>query len=125
MSNMEQTVQNLEVAGRSGVGTLTDKEQAVIAEAQAVYAESLPVPCSKCRYCVPCPFGIDIPYNFELYNSMSAMPETAQLMKNIYAMFPPTQQASHCSECGQCEQKCPQHLPIPQSLKQVDAALRG
>ena len=125
MSDMEQTVQNLEIAGRSGIGTFSDQEQAVIAEAQSVYAESRPIQCSKCGYCLPCPFEVDIPYNFELYNSMSAMPETALLMKNIYAMFPPTHQASNCSECVQCEQKCPQNLPIPQLLKQVDIALRG
>jgi len=125
MSNMEQTVQNLEIAGRSGVGTLTGQERAVIAEAQSVSAESRPIQCSKCRYCLPCPSGVDIPYNFDLYNSMSAMPETALLMKNIYLMFPPAHQASTCSACGACEQKCPQHLQIPQWLKQVDAALRG
>ena len=125
MSNMEQTVQNLEIAGRSGVETFTGKEQTVIAEAQKVYGESLPIPCTKCGYCLPCPFDVDIPSNFELYNSMSAMPETASLMKNIYAMFNSNRQASHCTECGQCEQKCPQHLTIPQFLKQVDKALRG
>jgi len=124
MSNMEQTVQNLAIAGRSGVRTLTDKDQAVIAEAQSVYTESRPVQCSKCRYCLPCPSEVDIPYNFELYNSMSAMPETASLMKNIYLMFASSHQASNCNECGQCEQKCPQYLPIPQLLKQVDTALR-
>ena len=125
MSNMAQTVQNLEIAERSGIGTLTGKEQAIIAEAQSAYAESCPISCSKCRYCLPCPSEVDIPYNFELYNSMTAMPETAQLMKNIYGMFAPVHQASNCSECGQCEQKCPQHLPIPQLLKQADTALRG
>ena len=124
MSNMDQTVQNLEVAGRSGIGTLTDDERAVISEAQTVYAESLPIACSKCGYCLPCPSGVDIPANFELYNNMTAMPDTALLMKNMYGMFAPSRQASHCTECGQCEQKCPQHLTIPHYLKQVDVALR-
>jgi len=125
MSNMEQTVQNLEIAGRSGVGTLTAEEQAIVAEAQSMYAEMLPIQCTKCGYCLPCPSGVAIPTNFDLFNSMSAMPETASLMKNIYAMFAPALQASNCSACGECETKCPQHLAIPEYLKQVDEALRG
>ena len=125
MSNMEQTVQNLEIAGRSGVGTITEKERAVIAEAQKTYSESLPIPCTKCRYCMPCPSGVDIPCNFEMYNNMSAMPETAPLMRNMYGMISPKEQASGCTACGQCETRCPQHLTIPQYLKQVDAALRS
>ena len=126
MSNLEQTVQNLEIAGRSGVGTMTEKERAVIAEAQELYSDSFPVQCTKCRYCMPCPFEIDIPFNFELYNNISAMPDSATLMKIIYAnVLAPKQQAANCTACGECEKKCPQHLTIPQFLKQADAALRG
>ena len=126
MSNMEQTVQNLEIAGRSGVGTMTETEQAVIAEAQTQYSDSFPVQCTKCRYCMPCPFEIDIPFNFDLYNNISAMPETGTLMKIMYAnVLAPKQQASSCTECGECEKKCPQQLTIPQFLKQADKALRG
>ena len=124
MSSMEQTVQNLEIAGRSGVGTLAAEEQDVIAEAQKLYKDSFPVQCTKCRYCMPCPFEVDIPFNFELYNNISAMPDSATLMKIMYSnILSSTQQAAHCTECGECEQKCPQHLPIPQLLKQVDATL--
>ena len=125
MSNMDQTVQNLEIAGRSGVGTFTEKEQAVIAEAQTMYTDSFPVQCTKCRYCMPCPFEVDIPFNFELYNNITAIPGSATLMKIMYAnVLAATQRASHCTACGECEQKCPQHLTIPQFLKEADAALR-
>ena len=125
MSNMEQTVQNLEIAGRSGVRTLTGNEQAVIAEAQQAYQDSFPIQCTKCRYCMPCPSGVEIPNNFELYNNALAMPKTQTLMKIFYANMPiPTQQAAHCTDCGQCETKCPQQLAIPKLLKQVDAALK-
>ena len=123
MSNMEQTVQNLEIAGRSGVGTLTDKEKAVMAEAQKIYDQLLPIKCTKCRYCLPCPFGVDIPFNFEQYNNAIAMPETAYLAKALYGMMAPSQKASHCTNCGQCEKKCPQQLAIREYLKQVDTAL--
>ncbi len=124
MSNMDQTVQNLEIAGRSGFGKLSEKDRAVIAEAQKAYDESLPVKCTKCHYCIPCPFGIDIPYNFELYNNASAIPKTAQLMKTIYTtMLAPTQKAAHCTACGLCEGKCPQHLAIRDYLKQADVVL--
>lgn len=125
MSNMEQTVQNLDIADRGGVGTLTDKEKAVIAEAQKIYDQLMPVKCTKCRYCMPCPFEVDIPYNFELYNSFAAMPKTAFLSRTLYGMMPPSHKAEHCTSCGQCEDKCPQHLTIREYLKQVAAALAG
>ena len=125
MSNMEQTVQNLEIADRSGVGTLTDKEKAVMTEVQKIYDQLLPIKCTKCRYCLPCPFEVDIPFNFEQYNNAIAMPETAYLAKALYGMMTPTHKASHCTNCGQCEKKCPQQLAIREYLKQVDAALTG
>ncbi|MDR1383184.1 MAG: aldo/keto reductase [Planctomycetaceae bacterium] len=122
MSNMEQTVQNVEIAEKSGVGTLTDVEKSVIAEAQKIYDETLPIKCTKCKYCVPCPFEVDIPYNFELYNNMIAIPgnnNPKTLAKNLYAMLDREHRAGNCKDCGQCEQKCPQHLSIRKNLKLI------
>jgi len=125
MSSMEQTVQNIETAGRSGIGTLTEEEKSIIAEAQKTYDETLPIKCTKCKYCIPCPFEVDIPINFELYNNMIAMPgdNTRTLAKNCYGMLAPTHRAGNCKNCGQCEQKCPQHLPIRENLKLIDDAI--
>jgi len=124
MSNMEQTVQNIEIASRSGIGTFTQEEHALISNAQAIYNESTPIKCTKCRYCVPCPSGVEIPLNFETYNNAIVMPDTHQLAKNLYGMLLPEQQAGHCTECGACEEKCPQQLPIQNLLKQVAKHLK-
>jgi len=125
MSNMEQTVQNVEIAGRSGVGTLTKKELETIAVAQKAYHDLIPIRCTKCGYCMPCPAGVDIPVNFEAYNNAIAFPENATLSRNLYAFLTPEHRAGHCAECGQCEEKCPQHLPIRKHLQTVAKHLGG
>lgn len=123
MSSMEQTAQNIEIADRAQPGSLTKAEQAFIERVQKVYRKSMPVACTKCRYCLPCPASVDIPMNFAYYNDAVAAPESIVLNKTLYGIMPPEHRASHCTACGECESKCPQHLPIRKHLKEVSQLL--
>ncbi len=126
MSDMEQTIQNIESANQSGVGTMTDDEQALIAKLQEAHKELAPIPCTKCNYCMPCPSGVDIPSLFELYNTAEVMEGVmTQQSKTLYNLtVDRTQQAHNCTECGECTTKCPQQIPITEYLKKIDAQFR-
>ena len=97
---------------------LTDNERKTIAEALAAYRKSGAVPCTACRYCSPCPAGVDIPRNLAIFNQVKAggRPFYAKL---IYDAMPEEQRASSCIACGVCKRKCPQKIDIPEQMKQV------
>jgi len=133
MSSFEQVKQNLEIAERGTVGNLTTEEQEFIGTLQEAYEESQPIKCTKCAYCTKdCPAGVDIPYNFEVYNNyMGALalnpdiPKGMALCKILYDLMKPEQRADRCTECGNCESVCPQKLPIRELLAKTHATLGG
>ncbi len=119
MSSMEQLIENIRIASNAYVGCLTDEEIRLIDEVTQKYFELKPIDCTNCKYCMPCPNGVDIPWNFALYNE-SQMHEMYDDMKRAYKKpDKQTRTASNCIECGVCENKCPQKLPIRELLKKV------
>jgi len=79
--------------------------------------------CTNCRYCMDCPQGVDIPRHMGLWNNWKTWgleDWTRQEMGRI----PEARQATHCNECGECEEKCPNELPIRERLKEL-RQLRG
>jgi predicted aldo/keto reductase-like oxidoreductase len=124
MSTMEQVEENLASAAASGVGTLTDAELETIERARQTYETLCPIRCTACGYCMPCPNGVDIPYNFRLYN-YGVMYENLRAARGWYrfmfdeslAMFEgdfhrAKGRAALCTQCRVCEEKCPQEIPI-------------
>ena len=84
------------------------------------------VGCTGCRYCMPCPQGVDIPGNFHYYNLMyidKKMAARVEFARNVGLLKDPGF-ASQCVECGKCELHCPQHIQIRDLLKKADKALR-
>ncbi|MGB2823232.1 MAG: aldo/keto reductase, partial [Phycisphaerae bacterium] len=73
MSTLEQVERNVASACRSGVGSLGKEGLDLVARVQAEYRELSPIPCTKCGYCMPCPNGVDIPRNIELYNNSTVL----------------------------------------------------
>ena len=123
MSSEEQMEQNTAFAARSSVGMLDNGGLEVIEEAQKVFDEFDTVPCTGCSYCMPCPKGVGIPYNFVVYNNYKTGADFAEEKKrydNWVPMF--GQKASACVECHQCEQICPQHIKVSEKLKLVAEA---
>ena len=97
---------------------LTDAERQVIAEALAAYRKSGAVPCTACRYCSPCPVGVDIPRNLALLNQVKGGLPLFHA-KLVYDAMGEDERASSCVGCGACLKKCPQQIKIPTFMKQI------
>ncbi len=123
MSAMQHVEENVASAGTSGIGTLTDEELAFIGQVRTKYEELCPIPCTKCEYCLPCPNGVNIPRNFELYNE-GVMYEKPDHARTGYTMwFPEPERADQCIQCRECEEKCPQGIPISEWMPVVHQVL--
>jgi predicted aldo/keto reductase-like oxidoreductase len=116
MSTMRHVEENLVSAGRSGPGTLTQEELALVERVQEKYNELGYIGCTKCDYCQPCPEGVFIPGIIEVLNQNYT--NTRDETKAAYhAAIPEEGRASHCEQCGECEEQCPQALPIMSLMK--------
>ncbi len=122
MSTMEHVEQNVASASQSGPGTLTKQELDVIARARDRYQELSPIPCTDCRYCLPCPNGVDIPRVFEVYNEAMIYGDE-QGARIAYLWLDEEERANLCVECGECLEKCPQQIEIPDWLAKAHELL--
>ena len=118
MNTMDQLNENLQYAERALPGKLTEHELTLYGRVKAAYRERTKIDCTKCEYCKPCPCGVDIPGCFEVYNNVF-MYNDDTTSRQAYLNFMSDVCASKCSECGECEEKCPQALPIRENLKKV------
>jgi len=122
MSTMEQVHQNVAAAERSRVGSLTEEDLALIRRVRDKHNELCPTPCTQCRYCMPCPNGVDIPHNLGALNS-AAMYDAYSDERRRYQHMPEEARASACIECRQCEDLCPQSIEISAWMSVVHEVL--
>ena len=121
MSNLPQVKENIEIASSSGVGLLSPEELKIIERAREAFERLPSINCNACKYCLPCPNGVNISRNFELYND--AFQKIAfEDARRKYLALPEEERASSCLGCGDCEDLCPQELPIPELLEKVARA---
>lgn len=118
MSTMEQLMENIEIADRLLPNSIDDKGLALIEQVRATYESRIQVPCTQCKYCMPCPHGVEIPRAFTLYNRAHIF-NAADSIKEQYNATSVEAKASNCKECGLCEPQCPQKIQIIQMLKEV------
>lgn len=119
MSTMEQLNENLRLADICPVGSLDDSEIKLYQKVRRAYIKRVPILCSECRYCMPCPYGVAIPSNFGVYNEAMMFNDQKRHSRE-YAMFiPENARANKCTNCGACVPKCPQKIAIPDELKKV------
>lgn len=124
MSSMDQVVENIKFAEGGMADSLKPKEVSLIREVRDAYKRMFKVGCTGCAYCMPCQVGISIPNMFSLYNDSFVFPHKAEASAFLYNRFlKPELRASACVECGACEEKCPQHIPIREELKNVHKKL--
>ncbi len=125
MTTMEQVEQNLASAGRSGIGSLGKGDLELIDSIRARYRERTPIPCTRCGYCMPCPNGVDIPGNFELYNNGIIHDDMRGSCMSYARFMDEKERASACEQCEECEEKCPQKIRISELMPKVHASLSG
>jgi predicted aldo/keto reductase-like oxidoreductase len=125
MSRMAQVEEDIELANRSRVGSLSAADLGLIAQMRQKYLERTVIPCTKCAYCMPCPNGVDIPRNFELFNDAYLHDDLPESQFVYHTFFPAKEHASECLECHDCEPLCPQKIPISEWMPKVAAALGG
>jgi predicted aldo/keto reductase-like oxidoreductase len=125
MSTMVQVIENVNLASESAVGMFTESDQQTIEKARQAYHSLRPVQCSGCRYCQPCPSGVDIPTVFQIYEDsvMYGDPRLGQFRYNGPFGINQDQRADKCTECGECLEKCPQKIDIPTWLKKAHEAM--
>ena len=118
--------ENCRTASEATAGELTAADLGVLEEVRRSIREGEKVGCTGCRYCMPCPKGVDIPGIFRCYNAMymeSKLQGRSQYIQTVTLTKTPTF-ATQCIECGKCEQHCPQGIHIREKLKEADKALR-
>jgi len=123
MSEMQHVEENLKSAVNSGVGSLTAEELDLVNRVSKKYRSLSPIPCTDCKYCMPCPSGVTIPRIFTIYNSYKMYGDEDAAKRSYNQFTKPENRADQCVECGKCEQACPQQIEIIDWLKKAHAFL--
>ena len=125
MNEESHIIQNMNTASQALPGSLTEKEKNIIEEVKKIYLSKIKVNCTKCQYCMPCPFGVDIPGNFAMYNEYGIYGNFEDAKYTYNEMSRLKKSDALCKECGRCEPLCPQSIPIPQRLKEITKLFIG
>ena len=127
MNSEDQVLVNAAVASTAFPNSMPNAQIEVIKKAQAWFDSKIKVPCTGCRYCVPCPKGVSIPEIFDHYNTASMrglLEETGKTFLTDYKkLVEENHGANQCVNCGACAKLCPQHISIPEMLKEAHNSL--
>ncbi len=121
MSTMEQVEDNLSTF--SDYEPLSDAERDIIDRVADLLRARVQNGCTGCRYCMPCPAGVDIPRCFSIWNQYHIYENVNEARWNWTKTMDAAQKASNCIKCGKCEQVCPQHIAIREDLARLQAEL--
>jgi uncharacterized protein len=131
MNREDHIEENLRIADDAHPESLSEAELGLVARAAEAYKSLMKVGCTGCRYCMPCPSGVNIPTCFDIYNSMHLFGDK-NVAKVLYLLrlggvegSGTSSYASLCEQCGTCEEVCPQHLPIQELLQDVARDFEG
>lgn len=123
MNDIKHIEENINVASNTLVGSLDEEKLYLIKKVKGIYKELMKVPCTGCNYCMPCPYGVDIPYAFSMLNSKYYFNKKHTGVQ--YITFTSgisggkPSGADLCIGCGRCEKLCPQNIKIIDELKNV------
>ena len=123
MSTMEQVQENIAAAERSGVGKLNQADLNLFDRVREAYKNLYPIPCSGCRYCMPCPNDVAIPSIFEIYNDGVAYNVPNRGRGRYIDSLLDGRRGDLCVQCNICVDACPQKIDIPDWLEKIHALL--
>lgn len=126
MNSIEMIEENCKIASEAEIGSYGGSELKMISDIKEYINENTKVNCTGCRYCQPCPKGVDIPGIFAAYNHMFSEGKRQgrrEYFQAVSLRLEPAE-ASLCIKCGKCELHCPQSIPIREKLVEADKALR-
>lgn len=115
MGSEKMVAENIGYADKSAAGMLSDDDLAMLRKAKTAFDELTAVNCTGCEYCMPCPFGVEIPKVFAAYNNITT--GGRRLVKEIMPDIEYT--AGRCEKCGKCVKACPQQINIPEKLRSI------
>lgn len=122
MAKMEHIKENLETF--TAFKPLSADEEAALFRAADIAARQATIPCNDCKYCMPCPYGLDIPAILSFRNRMKTMEKPLSARETLAAYekaIPESlRRAEHCTGCGRCSPHCPQQLDIPSEIAAID-----
>ena len=134
MSDLNQVVDNINTM--TDFKPLTAEEQKMVQNPSDSAGNPNLINCTDCRYCMPCPYGVDIPGNFKVFNDYGAaldvdkIRQASQLttserefLVRYKNAIPKAARADHCIHCGKCLRLCPQHLTIPDYMRKIDSLM--
>jgi len=130
MNEEEHIEENLRIADEAFPNSLQTEELQLIGEVKNKYRELMETGCTGCRYCLPCPAGVEIARCFEFYDAATTFGNKRQ-KQLLYALGlgvlhgGEPAYASKCKKCGKCEKHCPQDLPIMKLLDDVSEDMEG
>ncbi len=127
MNSLEMVKDNTEYADRAEIDSFTKEDKELLQEVVKAINEKMKVPCTGCRYCMPCPRKVDIPGTFSAYNKYYTDSKFVALKEYLMctALRKDSTSAANCIECGKCEQHCPQKIEIRKELKKARKKLEG
>ena len=130
MNDEGQLAENLQTARETLPNSLSPDEEAMMAAARDAWRSAMKVPCTGCGYCMPCPFGVNIPECFNLWNnhSLRAQGRGASIEYVVRlggAMGDTPGNAGLCRACGTCVKLCPQQIPIIDALSEIQQIYEG
>ena len=126
MNSVEMVQANCRTASEAQANALTEEDFETLERVKRAIREKEKVGCTGCRYCMPCPKGVDIPGIFRSWNTMyteSRREGRSQFIQTVGLTREPAF-ASQCIRCGKCEQHCPQSIPIREKIQEADRDLR-
>ncbi len=122
-NEVEQIDDNLRIFDTVEPNVMSEAELKLIDDVRAAYIARTKIGCTGCRYCMPCPNGVDIPGTFSVWNNVSLYGIDPKSDFGFRRMLANGATPDKCVECGACEAACPQHLGIIEGLKQARAEL--
>lgn len=119
MSNLKQVKENISLADNYRKGLLNKEDYDLLNEVKEKYKTLKNIPCTGCNYCMPCPFGVNIPKCFYEYN-MDKLSGSTNMSVQYRFHLHEDKKAHNCTKCGKCLSVCPQSIDIPTKLSVVE-----